>query len=194
VPRRPRPPTNSPDLHTSPSSSPTASPPSCWPSPSTPRRSAVHPSCPSLRRRPPLLQPCRHHLLLLAAPTRRLQAGRRSSSSPLAFFRALHVALPLPSSARPPPRPSSAASSSYYSPCPLLILKHVPGCSSTSSIPSRVRCCLLLPLLDYFRRTSAARPSRHLAVAVVSTQEPITPSLFLARCFPSLLLCYYTTS
>jgi hypothetical protein len=138
------------------------------------------------RCRSPPLQPCRRHLLLLAAPMRRLQAGRRSSSSPLAFFRALHVALPLPSSAQPPPRLSSAASSSYCSPCPPLILKHVPGCSLTSSIPSCARCCLLLPLLDYFRRTSAARPSCHLAVTVVSTPAAYKALSFLAPALPKL--------
>jgi hypothetical protein len=56
----------------------------------------------------------------------------------------------------------------------------------TSSIPSRARCCLLLPLLDYFRRTSTAQPSRHLAVAVVSTLAAYKALSFLAPAFPEL--------
>jgi hypothetical protein len=50
---------------------------------------------------------------------------------------------------RPPPRPSSAANSSYCSPCILLILKHAPGCTLTSSTHSHAHCFLPLPLLDY---------------------------------------------
>jgi hypothetical protein len=148
--RRPRLPPAPAPLHVSPSNSPTASPPSCWP----PQHATTLCRPPELplstaadHRRLPPLQPCQRHLLLLAAPTCCLQASRGSSSSPLAFFRALHVAPPLPELRRPP-RPSSAASSSYCSPCPLLILKHVPRRSSTFSIPSRARCRLLLPLLD----------------------------------------------
>jgi hypothetical protein len=59
-----------------------------------------HPTeLPSCRRRPPPLTTAVALLVpppALVAPIRRLQAGRRPSSSPLAFSHTLHVALPLP--------------------------------------------------------------------------------------------------
>jgi hypothetical protein len=131
------------------------------------------------RHRSPPLQLCRCHLLPLAAPTHCPEFACRPSPSPLAFSRTCHTAPPLPEHHPRPPRTPSAASSCYYSPCPLLVLKHAPGRSSTSSTPSRARCCLLLPsarlLLPDLRRSPCPLSSAHPALSQ-ATPSPLAVS------------------
>jgi hypothetical protein len=121
-------------LHASPPNSPTALAPLCWPSPSAPRRPTEPPLC---RRRPPPLTATAALPVpppVLAALTCRLQAGRRPSSSPLAFSRAGHIAPPLPElcSADAPPVDSSCSGL----PCLFLVPQHDQELSSTTYIRS----------------------------------------------------------
>jgi hypothetical protein len=118
----------------------------------------------------------------LAAPTRRPQAGRRPSPSPLAFLRARHAAPPLPEHRPWPPRTPSAANSCYCSSCPLLVLKHAPGCSSTSSIPSRARCCLLLSSARLLS-PDLRRPTEPLRATVVSSPRPFSSHTITSSSF-----------
>jgi hypothetical protein len=76
----------------------------------------------------------------LAAPTRRPQAGRRPSFSPLAFFRALHIAPPLPEL-----------------------------CLAITSPPSRLAPMRASPTLLCWSKTLSSFPSLHFALSCTLT-------------------------